>query len=283
MRKVGLDESPVRIKIAGRNINSLRYADDTILMAESAEELKSLLMRAKEENTKVGLKLNIKKTKTMASGPPTSWQIDGEEMEVVTDFIFLGSKITADGDCSQEIEIYLLLGRKAMANLDSILKSTDITLPTEKNVKQSDKEQQRSRPSSPTPEQEHSLLPAPHRHDCDCSHHPCMRPSSRRAAGRDGRKRSVRHLRLSLSPLVHLRSCLSFPPIPQRAGMTGMCRDGRHDLGEMAALDTYGIFGEIQFQVLLSSSEPIEKYIKKWEGKHCRLPGMKILRRITRG
>ncbi|KAF7243396.1 Very-long-chain enoyl-CoA reductase [Varanus komodoensis] len=126
MRKAGLDESPVGIKIAGRNINNLRYADDTTLMAESEEELKSLLMRVKEENTKVGLKLNIKKTKIMASGPLTSWQIDGEEME---DFILLGSQITTDGDCSQEIKRRLLLGRKAMANLDSILKSRDITLP----------------------------------------------------------------------------------------------------------------------------------------------------------
>ncbi|KAF7248044.1 Cytoplasmic polyadenylation element-binding protein 2 [Varanus komodoensis] len=129
MRKVDLDESPVGIKIAGRNINSLRYADDTTLMAESEEELKSLLMWVKEESTKVGLKLNIKKTKLMASGPITSWQIDGEEMEVVTDFIFLGSKITANGDCSQEIKRLLLLGRKAMTNLDSILKSRDITVP----------------------------------------------------------------------------------------------------------------------------------------------------------
>ncbi|KAF7235766.1 putative uncharacterized transposon-derived protein F52C9.6 [Varanus komodoensis] len=129
MRKAGLDESPVGIKIAGRNIN-LRYADDTTLMAESEEELKSLLMQVKEESAKVGLKHNIKKTKTMASSPLTSWQIDGEEMEVVTDFIFLGSKITADEDYSQEIKRCLLLGRKAMANLDSILKSRDITLPT---------------------------------------------------------------------------------------------------------------------------------------------------------
>ncbi|KAF7242728.1 SS18-like protein 2 [Varanus komodoensis] len=125
MRKAGLDESPVGIKIAGRNISDLGYADDTTLMAESEEELKSLLMRVKEESAKVGLKLNIKKTKIMASGPLTSWQIDGEEMEVVTDFIFLGYKITADGDCSQEIKRHLLLGRKAMANLDSILKSRD--------------------------------------------------------------------------------------------------------------------------------------------------------------
>ncbi|KAF7239655.1 hypothetical protein EYD10_13732, partial [Varanus komodoensis] len=130
MRKSGLDESQVGIKIAGRNINNLRYADDTTLMAESEEELKSLLMRVKEESAKVGLKLNIKKTKIMASGPFTSWQIDGEEMEVVTDFIFLGSKIIANGDCSQVIERRLLLGRKAMANLDSILKSRDIILPT---------------------------------------------------------------------------------------------------------------------------------------------------------
>ncbi|KAF7245050.1 Tissue factor pathway inhibitor [Varanus komodoensis] len=134
MRKVGLDESPVGIKIAGRNINNLRYADDTTLMAESEEELKSLLMRVKEESTKVGLKLNMKKTKIMASGPLTSWQIDGEEMEEVTDFIFLGSKITTDGDCSQEIKRRLLLGRKAMANLDSILKSRDIILPTKVRI-----------------------------------------------------------------------------------------------------------------------------------------------------
>ncbi|KAF7252839.1 hypothetical protein EYD10_01996 [Varanus komodoensis] len=134
MRKVGLDESPVGIKIAGRNINNLRYADDTTLMAENEEELKSLLMRVKEESAKVGLKLNIKKTKIMASGPLTSWQIDGEEMEVVTDFIFLGSKITADGDCRQEIKRRLLLGRKVMANLDSVLKSRDITLPTEVHI-----------------------------------------------------------------------------------------------------------------------------------------------------
>ncbi|KAF7241750.1 putative uncharacterized transposon-derived protein F52C9.6 [Varanus komodoensis] len=128
--KGGLDELPVGIKIAGGNISTLRYADDTTLMAESEEELKSLLMRVKEERAKVGLKLNIKKTKIMASGPLTSWQIDGEEMEVVSDFIFLGSKITADRDCSLEIKRHLLLGRKVMANLDSILKSRDITLPT---------------------------------------------------------------------------------------------------------------------------------------------------------
>uniref|UniRef100_A0A8D2J9R9 Reverse transcriptase domain-containing protein n=1 Tax=Varanus komodoensis TaxID=61221 RepID=A0A8D2J9R9_VARKO len=134
MRKTELDESPVGIKIAGRNTNKLRYADDTTLMAESEEELKSLLMWVKQESAKVGLKLNIKKTKVMASGPLTSWQIDGEEMEVVTDFIFLGSKITADGDCSQEIKRCLLLGRKAMANLDSILKSRDITVPTKVHI-----------------------------------------------------------------------------------------------------------------------------------------------------
>ncbi|KAF7248025.1 Peroxisomal acyl-coenzyme A oxidase 3 [Varanus komodoensis] len=129
MRKMGLDESQIGIKIAGRYINNFRYADDTTVMAESEEELKRLLMRVKEESAEVGLKLNIKKTKIMASGPLTSWRIDGEEMEVVTDFIFLGSKITADSDCSQEIKRRLLLGREAMANLDSILKSRDITLP----------------------------------------------------------------------------------------------------------------------------------------------------------
>ncbi|KAF7235367.1 hypothetical protein EYD10_17803 [Varanus komodoensis] len=134
MRKVELDESPVGIKIAGRNINNLRYADGTTLMAESEKELKSLLMWVEEESAKVALNLNIKKTKIMASGPLTSWQIDGEEMEVVTDFIFLGSKITADRDCSQEIKRRLLLGRKAMANLDSILKSRDITLPTKVRI-----------------------------------------------------------------------------------------------------------------------------------------------------
>ena len=122
------DEAQPGIKIARRNINNLRYADDTILMAESKEELKSLLM--KEESEKVGLKLNIQKTKTMASGPITSWQIDGETVETVSDFIFWGSKIIADGDCSHEIKRLLLLGRKAMINLDSIFKSRDITLPT---------------------------------------------------------------------------------------------------------------------------------------------------------
>ena len=130
MRNAGLDEAQAGIKIAGRNINNLRYADDTTLVAESKEELKSLLMKVKEESEKVGLKHNIQETKSMASGPITSWQIDGETMEAATDFIFSGSKITADGDCSQEIKRHLLLGRKAMANLDSILKSRDIILLT---------------------------------------------------------------------------------------------------------------------------------------------------------
>ena len=129
MRNTGLDEAQTRIKIVWRNINNLRYTDDTTLMAES-KELKSLLMKVKEENEKVGLKFNIQKTKIMASGPITSWQIDGETMETETDFIFLGSKITADGKCSHEIERRLFLGRKAMTNLDSILKSRDIVLPT---------------------------------------------------------------------------------------------------------------------------------------------------------
>ena len=129
MRNPGLDETQVGIKIAGRNINNLRYADDTTLMAESEEELKSLLMKMKEESEKVGLKLSIQKTKTTASGPITSWQIDGETLETVADFIFEGSKITADGDCSHEIKRHLLLGRKVVTNLDSILKSRDITLP----------------------------------------------------------------------------------------------------------------------------------------------------------
>ena len=127
MRNAGLDEAQAGIKIARRNINNLRYADDTTLMAESKEELKSLLMKVKEESEKAGLKLNIQKTKILASGPITSWQIDGETMETVRDFIFLGSKITVDGDCSHEIKRYLFLGRKAMTNLDSILKSRDIT------------------------------------------------------------------------------------------------------------------------------------------------------------
>ena len=124
-----MDEAQAGIKIAGRNINNLRYADDTTLMAER-KELKSLLMKVKEESENVGLKLNIEKTKIMASGPITSWQIDGEIVETVSDFIFLGSKITADGDCSHEIKRRLLLGRKVMTNLDSIFKSRDITLPT---------------------------------------------------------------------------------------------------------------------------------------------------------
>ena len=130
MQNAWLDEAQTGIKIAGRNISNLRYADDTTLMAEIEKELKSLLMKVKEESEKVGLKLNIQNTKIMASGPITSWQIDGETMETVTDFIFLGSKITADGDCSHEIKRCLLLGRKAMTNPDSILKSRDITLPT---------------------------------------------------------------------------------------------------------------------------------------------------------
>ena len=130
MRNAGLDEAQAGIKITGRNINNLRYTDDTTFMAESEEEVKSLLMKEKEKSEKVGLKLNIQKTKIMASGPITSWQIEVETMERVRDFIFLGSKITADGDCSHEIKRCLLLGRKAMTNLDSILKSRDITLPT---------------------------------------------------------------------------------------------------------------------------------------------------------
>ena len=130
MRNPGLDEAQARIKIAGRNINNLRYADDTTLMAESKEELKSLLMRVKGKSDKTDLKLNIQKTKIMASGPITSWQTDGETMATVTEFIFWGSKITADGDCSHEIKRHLLLERKAMTNLDSILKSRNITLPT---------------------------------------------------------------------------------------------------------------------------------------------------------
>ena len=130
MRKARLDEAQAGIKIAGRNVNNLRYADDTTLMAESKEELKSLLIKVKEESEKVGLKLNIQKTKIMASGPISSWQIDGETVEIVRHFIFWGSKITADGDCSHEFKRCLLFGRKAVANLDSILKSRDITLPT---------------------------------------------------------------------------------------------------------------------------------------------------------
>ena len=129
MQNAGLDESKAGIKIAGRNINSLRYADDTTLMAESQEELKSLLVKVKEESEKVGLELNIQETKIMASGPITSWEIDGETVEIVSDFIFLGSKITVDGNCSHEIKRRLLLGRKVMTNLDSMLKSRHITLP----------------------------------------------------------------------------------------------------------------------------------------------------------
>ena len=129
MRNAGLDEAQAGIKISGRNVNNLRYADDITIMAES-EELKSLLMKVKEESDQVGLKLNIQKTKIMASNPITSLQIDGETMETVTDFILGGSKITADGDCSHEIKRRLLLGRKVMTNLDSIFKSRDITLPT---------------------------------------------------------------------------------------------------------------------------------------------------------
>ena len=130
MRNAGLDEAQAGIKIAGRNINHLRYADDTTLTAESKKELKSLLRKVKEESEKVGLKLNIQKTKIMACGPITSWEIDGETVETVSEFIFLDSKITEDGDCSHEIKRRLLLGRKVMTNLDSLLKSRDITLPT---------------------------------------------------------------------------------------------------------------------------------------------------------
>ena len=131
IRNAGLDEAQARNKTARRNINNLRYADDTTLMAESEEELKSLLMKVKEESEKAGLKLNSQKTKIMASGPITSWQIDEE---TVTDFIFLGSKITADGDCIHEIKRHLLLGRKAITNLDSILKSRDVSLPTKAHL-----------------------------------------------------------------------------------------------------------------------------------------------------
>ena len=132
MRNAGLEEAQAGIKIAGRNVNNLRYADDTTLMAESEEELKSLLMKVKVklESEKVGLKLNIQKMKIMASGPISSWELDGETVETVSDFIFLGSKITADGDCSHETKRRLLFGRKVMTNLDSILKSRDVTLPT---------------------------------------------------------------------------------------------------------------------------------------------------------
>ena len=131
MRNAGLEETQAGLKIARGNINNLRYADDITLMAESEEELKSLLMKVKVESQKIGLKLNIQKTKIMASGPITSWEIDGETVETVSDFIFLESKITADGDCSHEIKRHLLLGRKIMTNLDSILKSRDITLSTQ--------------------------------------------------------------------------------------------------------------------------------------------------------
>ena len=134
MRNAGLEEAQAGIKIAGRNNNNLRYADDTTLMAESEEELKSLLIKMKEESEKVGLKLSIEKTKIMATGPTTSWEIDGETMATVRDFIFLSSKITADGDCSHEIKRCLLLRRKAMTNLDNILKSRDITLPANVHV-----------------------------------------------------------------------------------------------------------------------------------------------------
>ena len=130
MRSAGLEEAQAGIKIAGRNINNLRYADDTILMAESEEEPKSLLMKVKAESEKVGLKLNIQKMKIVASSPITSWEIDGETVETVSDFIFLGSKITADGDCSHEIKRCLLLGRKVMTKIGSLLKRRDITLPT---------------------------------------------------------------------------------------------------------------------------------------------------------
>ena len=130
MRNAGLEEAQAEIRIAGRNVSNLRYADDTSLMAESEEELKSLLLKVKEESEKVGLKLNIQKTKIMASSPITSWQIDGETMETLKDFILGGSKITADGDCGHEIKRHLLLGRKVMTNIDSIFKSRDITLPT---------------------------------------------------------------------------------------------------------------------------------------------------------
>ena len=134
MRNAGMDEAQAGIKIAGRNINNLRYADDTTMMAESKEELNSLLMKVKEESEKVNLKLNIQKTKIMASGPITSWEIDGETVEIVADFTFWGSKITADGDCSHEIQRRLLLGRKAVTNLDRVLKSRDVTLPTKVQI-----------------------------------------------------------------------------------------------------------------------------------------------------
>ena len=134
MRNAGLEETQAGIKIAGRNINKLRYADDTALMAESEEKQKSLLMKVKEESENVGLMLNIQKTKNMASSPITSWEMNGETVETASDFIFWGSKVTADGDCSHEIKRRLLLGRKVMTNLDSIFKSRDITLPTKVNL-----------------------------------------------------------------------------------------------------------------------------------------------------
>ena len=134
MQNVRLDESQAGIKVAWTNINNLRYANDTIVMAESEEKLKSFLMKVKEESEKAGLKINSQKTKIMASGPITSWQIEGKKLEMVTNFIFLDSKITADGDCSHEIKRHLLLGRKAMTNLNSILKSRDITLPTKVGI-----------------------------------------------------------------------------------------------------------------------------------------------------
>ena len=134
MRNAEVDKLKAGIKIGRRNINNLRYADDTTLMTESEEKLKSLLMRVKEENERAGLKLNIKKNKMMASGPIASWQIEGEKVDVVTDFLFLGSKITVDGDCNHEIRRHLFIGRKAMANLDSVLKSRDITLLTKVHI-----------------------------------------------------------------------------------------------------------------------------------------------------
>ena len=134
MRTAGLDEALAGIKTAGRNINNLRYADDTTLMTESREKLKSLLMKVKEKSEKTGLKLNIQKTKIMASGPTTSWQIGGEEVEMASDFIYLGSKINVDGDCIHEIKRRLLIGRISMTNLDSVLKSRDITLPTKVHI-----------------------------------------------------------------------------------------------------------------------------------------------------
>ena len=137
MRDTGLEEAQAGIKIARRNINNLRYADDTTLMSESEEKLKSLLTKVKEESEKVGLKLNIQKTTIMASGPITSWEIDGETVETVSDFILGGSKITADGDCSHEVKRRLLLGRNVMTNIDSILKSRDITLPTKVHLDKS--------------------------------------------------------------------------------------------------------------------------------------------------